>query len=152
MRRTTYLYLLLTGLILSIGACKSANDESETDSGQEELIALEKEVIAIHDEVMPKMGHISQLKTELEKAAENAALEEKVQLQIAQSIQNLELGDSLMWEWMHNYAKPESAPADSVKLYLENEKIRINRVSETMLTSIKNAESLLQQLGHGQPH
>lgn len=148
-RHLLLLFLILSGLSL-LTSCKSEGGE-ETEHN-EALVALEKEVIAVHDEVMPKMGRISELKTKLESEAKNPSLDSAMQIEVQLSIEALILGDSLMWDWMHNYEKPVNAPDDSVKTYLENEKIRIRKVSDSMLSAIKNAEDLLQKLGHGKPH
>lgn len=124
----------------------------KTSVQQEEIIALEKEVLHIHDEVMPKMSDIAKLMEILEKESLNPNLDSLLRQDIANTMTTLAAGDSLMWEWMHHYAKPEEAPLDSIKSYLLTEKARISTVKDIMLDGIKNAESLVQKLGHGQPN
>lgn len=136
-------------VVVSLFICCKAD---KTSVQQEEIIALEKEVLHIHDEVMPKMSDIAKLMEILEKESLNPNLDSLLRQDIANTMTTLAAGDSLMWEWMHNYAKPEEAPLDSIKSYLLTEKARISTVKDIMLDGIKNAESLVQKLGHGQPN
>ena len=73
-------------------------------------------------------------------------------MEIDKTLDELEAGDSLMWDWMHNYNKPEEAPMDSIYAYLQKEKQRVMKVRDVMLASIEHAESLTQKLGHGTPN
>jgi hypothetical protein len=126
-------------------ACKE-----QAGASKEELIKLEKEVLRIHDEVMPKMSDIVRLQGILEPALQDPQIDSLMKEEIKKSLVTLNAGDSLMLEWMHNYKKPEEAPADSILAYLKKEEARIKQVSEVMLNGIREAESLAQKLSHGQ--
>ncbi|HLF64508.1 MAG TPA: hypothetical protein VI603_12180 [Saprospiraceae bacterium] len=125
---------------------------SQQKTRQKDIVSLEKNIMQIHDEVMPKMSEIARLIPALETEAKNSNLDSILHQQIAKSIAELNAGDSLMWEWMHNYKMPENVSPDSIHAYLQSEKARISKVRDAMLTGIKNAESLLQKLGHVQPN
>lgn len=132
-------------LVCAWMACKE-----QAGTSKEELIKLEKEALRIHDEVMPKMSDIVRLQGILEPALQDPQVDSLMKEDIKESLVALNAGDSLMFEWMHNYKKPEDAPADSIHAYLKKEEARIKHVSEVMLNGIKEAESLAQKLGHGQ--
>jgi hypothetical protein len=134
-------------LVLIVSSCKTGNSEAEKAA----LIELEKEVIGIHDEVMPRMTDIAGLTEKLKAEVENSALDATAQESVQMALMLLHEGDSLMWDWMHLYSKPVDVSNDSLRRYLEIEKWRITTVRTKMLESIRNAEVLLQQLGHGSP-
>ena len=117
-----------------------------------EISALEAEVIRIHDDVMPKMSDIARLMEIMATESENTALDSLTHEEIDKAVSLLEAGDSLMWEWMHNYRLPENVTADSIHAYLQNEKLRMTKVRDTMVKGIANAEQLVQKLGYGNPN
>lgn len=144
--------LLIVSPILLIISCGEAGKSSDNTVSREQLVALEKEVIDIHDEVMPRLTEMSSLITKLEEESKNEALEAFQQDQVRMAIKLLKDGDSLMWLWMHEYNKPEDVTLDSLHTWLLEEHDRIRDVRGAMLESIRNANALLQLLGHGQPH
>jgi hypothetical protein len=117
-----------------------------------DITALEAEVIKIHDDVMPKMSDIARLMEILEKESGNIVLDSTTHNEIGDAMRLLQEGDSLMWEWMHNYRLPENVTADSLYDYLEGEKQRMTKVRDVMEAGIKNAEQLAQKLGYGNPN
>jgi len=141
-------YILAFMAISGLFAC--AGNQNQESTTQNDVVALEKEVIAVHDEVMPKMGDIARLSEVLDSEAMNPNLDSLTHASILQVRAELNAGDSLMWDWMHNYNKPEGAPLDTLKAYLLSEKERVTKVRTTMLEAIRHAESLAQKLGHGQ--
>ncbi len=94
------------------------------------------------------MSDIARLTSILEIDEDNSSLDSVIHKDISKSVAELSAGDSLMWQWMHNYRKPENAPLDSIQAYLESEKARIAQVRDVMIEAIKNAESLVQKLEH----
>jgi hypothetical protein len=144
------IFLLILGFgLLFIGP--GCNSEGSNDN-QSETLLLEKEVLAIHDEVMPRMSEIEELRSALKDEAMNASLDSTYLQAIHESMKALEAGDSLMWDWMHNYNKPENLSVDSLKVYLTAEKEKIAGVSTSMKNAIADAQGLLQKLGHREPH
>ena len=80
------------------------------------------EVMAIHDAVMPEMGTIHAYKKELKILKNSFAGENK----ILDAIQQLNNADDGMMDWMAAFKVPENK--DSTDLYLQNEKIKIQKV------------------------
>ena len=63
---------------------------------------------------------------------------------LSNAIQHLEEADSLMWDWMHNFNRPNySGNLDSVQAYLENEQIRVQYMKEKFLSSVDEGAALL---------
>lgn len=144
MQHPGYLNLIVLVSLSLLTACTGSEEQKQ----QEDIRSLEKEVIRIHDEVMPKISDIARLLSILEIDEKNSTIDSLTHKDISESIDQLNMGDSLMWEWMHNYRKPEDAPLDSIEAYLQSEITRVTKVRDVMLEGIKNAESLVQKLGN----
>ncbi|OIN57426.1 hypothetical protein [Arsenicibacter rosenii] len=138
--------ILASGFLFSCG-----------DSGQQEAIdKTEKEVFAVHDEVMPKIGEIMKLRKELNQlvgkedslAATSASatlLSDEKKAQASLLSRQLGEADSLMMAWMNGYnadtlKKLESA--DALR-YLEQEKGKVTNVKEKINSSIADARRFL---------
>lgn len=103
---------------------------------------LEAEVIAIHDEVMPKMGDIHVAKKQLRKLM-GEGTSDSLKTEILELISDLEKADEGMMDWMDKWDVPSEEPA--MTAYLEKEKIKITKVKEDMLNSIEAANAYLQK-------
>ena len=134
-------YIMIALLAGSLWAC--GNNEAE------ELKALEENVMAVHDEVMPKMGTISALNDSLKQLytahkLDSVAIDSVMLATIDGHIQALSQADEAMMQWMRNYEKPgEDMPAEEKRTYLEAEQEKINEVRDEMLTAIAEAEAFL---------
>ena len=117
------LFLCLVGLFTS---CK-------------EKSTLEKEVMVIHDEVMPRLGELNKDKKGLQSILKNTS-DESVKIILLEAIAALEKADEGMMDWMAEYKLPSDPPAQEV--YLKNEMVRITKVKTDMLESMQNAKSL----------
>ncbi len=144
MKQTILLFIAL----LAFSAC--SNDTSRVEK-------LETEVLAVHDEVMPKMDNIMSLQGQLKKRlteldslqlsgiSSNTIAEER--MKIADLNKNLWLADSLMMDWMHQY-DGDSAKHLSVQEaigYFEAERLKIQEVKVMTNKSIQEAESFFNQ-------
>ncbi|MBT8231640.1 MAG: hypothetical protein HKO66_12455 [Saprospiraceae bacterium] len=108
------------------------------DLSNPKVEALYTEVIAIHDEVMPKMSTIHKLKKKLKKI-ENGVVTKVL-------IDNLDKADEGMMQWMEDFAvfKKMDDKSDEEKIkFLEEEKEKITKVSVNMKSSISIAEAYL---------
>ena len=138
-------FLVIAVLIftLSIG-CKTDKKASvESESNQME------QVMAIHDEVMPKMGKIGSLVAQLRKKIDNdqgGAAEKK-------AMEDLQDANKSMMDWMQDFGKRfdsdeiinGKALTDEKKKWLNEEEEKVKLVKEKINTSIANAEALLGQ-------
>lgn len=107
-----------------------------------------KEVLAIHDEVMPKMGSISKLMGELDKKIEtNTHTDDFIAAR-----EGLKMAHKAMMDWMKGFGsrfdsdeimKGKALTAEKQK-WLAEEKIKVNLLREQINSSIQKAEDLLK--------
>jgi cell division FtsZ-interacting protein ZapD len=133
-------------LLLISFSCTSHNTQKEEN--------LKKEIMDIHDEVMPKMGNIYNLKKELEKNREYLTSDSipsntpKISTSDLDSLlEALENADESMMSWMRSYNKfdDENLSHEEQMEYLQKEKEKIETVRLKMISSIKEAENLLEK-------
>lgn len=122
-----------------------------SDGGQAERDALRDEVMAIHDEVMPKMGDFRKLGKQIEILSDS--------LRKADSIDTNRLNDLAargveiaaaqegMMAWMRQY-NPEimqdGTPHEEVMSYLEKQKAAIEKVRDQMIQALSAGEEALK--------
>lgn len=112
---------------------------------------LEKraEVIAIHDEVMPKMGQLKSLeKKALQRADELSAMDSVDSVQV-ESLKNLavELDQAYegMFVWMRQYETDDKdRTPEEVKIYLEEQMASVSEVNRIMKDVLAKADSVLK--------
>jgi hypothetical protein len=127
-------------LVVFIG-CKHNHDHHDHQNHQtnETESPLYKEVMAIHDAVMPEMTTIHNLKKAL-KAAQDDSNKEMVLAHIIK----LNEADEAMMSWMAAFKTPQDTA--TIDTYLNDEKIKIQAVSDLMLNSILSSNKLLDSL------
>ncbi len=140
---------LLIAVAISIASCQTQE--------QKQIDTLEKEVMMIHDAVMPKMGELVALQSTLTKhiAYTDSLLkitpsDTSLQNTLKQSnmlATDLKKADDGMMNWMHQYkgdSLKKLPPKEAIQA-LTNEKIKIEQVSDDMLKSIEDAQQLLKK-------
>lgn len=126
--------------------------------GKADVEKAEKDVFAVHDEIMPRIGDILKLNKQLKlrvasldslKATDASATvrldEEKAQA--FKLSRQLNEADSLMMNWMENYRSdtlPQLKPADALH-YLTQQKTKIDDVKQKITTSINQAGQYLRK-------
>ncbi len=140
--------LLFSG-VLMVAACQNGE--------QVQINTLEKEVMMIHDAVMPKMGelvalestlrqHISQTDSLLKIKPNDSTLQQALE-QYRFLASQLQEADRSMMEWMHDYngdSLKKLPPSQAIQA-LTQEKIKIEQVSDDMLKSIEDTQNFLKQ-------
>lgn len=124
------------------------NCQNPENSQQE---ALKKEVFVIHDEVMPKTADINRLQRKLRAIKkDNKSLDSASQQNITLTLLQLERAHDSMMVWMNNFKSPAKLRAsrshEEIIEYLEEEKLKIQQVRDSMLTSIQAGNQLLSSL------
>lgn len=110
---------------------------------------LKKEVIEIHDEVMPLMGNLKTLKTKILEKSASLSKEEDPDIE---SIQELELLagklDSAfdgMFVWMRQFKSDyEGMSSEEVRMYLLDQKEKVEKVNEDIKEAITSANQALK--------
>ena len=131
------LFLPFVILAFAFVTCKTKKAEPKVED-HAELLA---EIMQIHDEVMPEMATIKRMEKEM-KAWVN--MDESVHGEEGNKVlSELKMAGEAMWDWMHNYKQPDALSEDvDVKKYLEDEKVKIMRVSNMMKNAIQSAKNI----------
>lgn len=108
------------------------------DEKTSEVELLEKEVMAIHDDVMPKISDIHQSKKRLEIVLKNGGDSTTV----FSLLKKLDDADETMMVWMNEYKPLASDVEESLKkVFFEEEKVKIMNVRDKILTSIEQVNT-----------
>jgi hypothetical protein len=147
-------YHLIPALLLMFAACQNSSTTNESENPENNSPeALEQtlyqEVIKIHDEVMPKLQEISNLKGKVEeKITEFEGIDqEDARLNtLREQLVNLDEADQSMMDWMHNFKTTYDGWTHKETMeYLQKEKERIRKTGELVDESIASARSLLEE-------
>jgi hypothetical protein len=134
-----YIPIVLSMLML-VGSCKETNKKEEDTSQM-------KQVMAIHDEVMPKMGQLGKLVGQLKPMADTLGMDSPQ----GKAMRDLQEANRAMMDWMKGFGDRFDAdeimkgkaltPEKQAWLNEEEEKVKV--VKEKINTSIANAEAIL---------
>ncbi|MEA1787220.1 hypothetical protein U1E44_14050 [Arenibacter sp. GZD96] len=133
-------YLLLLTLVVALGSCKDAKKEDLPPSKM-------KQVMMIHDEVMPKMTTLGKLVAELNTVADST----EAGLKYDEAKKDLQTAHKSMMDWMQNFGNRftsdeimNGAPLTEQKQqWLAEEEEHIRKVQQQFDTSIENAKKIL---------
>lgn len=143
-------------IIISCGGGDKKHDHSGHNTGEPKTPAdsLYEQVIAGHDEVMPKMGKIRGAQKEAQRLIDSiATLPAKAQAEAAslkskleELAKDLSYADFAMDKWMTEFDL-DSAKNDIEKRikYLADEKLKVDKVKEAILNSLAKADSILKK-------
>lgn len=126
---------LITCLILLFGC--GHNKPAKNDPAK----PLYDEVMKIHDDVMPKMSDINRYQKQLRKQLDTES--DSTKKVILNAINNLEMADEGMMQWMADFKVPDEEPAKTT--YLKDQKKHIEKVRDDMLNSMEQAKILLDE-------
>ena len=135
-------YLIFTLLTLVfLFSCKEKKEAEDT-------LTQMKEVMAIHDEVMPKMGTIGKLVAELKPKVDST--ESGIAYEVA--MKDLQAAHKSMMDWMKGFGDRFTSDeilngaelTEEKKMWLNEEEEKVKALKEQINTSIKNAEKLLE--------
>lgn len=134
--------LLAATLVLLLFSCK---EEKKAESNLQM-----KQVMAIHDEVMPKMGKLGQLVGKLKPMADSLGLESPQ----GKAMKDLQEANMSMMDWMQGFGDRFDSDeimkgkelSDEKKKWLDEEEEKVSLVKEKINSSIANAEALLDSL------
>lgn len=129
--------LLLSAFTIVVSAC---NNQSESHNQERKLI---EDVMAVHDEVMPKGDELMSLKSSLDSVAK-VSPDSLAALEIVSA---LDSADNQMSDWMAAY-NPDLVKGKSheeVIKYFEGEKAKITEVKNLTNASIEKAKKFLSK-------
>lgn len=134
-----YVYLTILLLTLSF-SCKEKEKEVEGSSQMEQ-------VMAIHDEVMPKMSTLGKLVGELNTKIDTT----EMGLKYEAAMKDLQAAHNSMMDWMKGFGDRfdsdeilnGKALSDEKQKWLDLEEVKVKDLKEQINSSIANAEALL---------
>jgi hypothetical protein len=119
----------------------SCNDDKKADESK-----LNKEIMAVHEEIMPKMGEINRLKRQLGRykdlvSDDNAEMKDS----LINSILMLSKMEDGMSDWMdhYKYPNPEVSHDEMIK-YLTGQRDSVKQLSNDIFMSIAVANGFLK--------
>lgn len=132
------IYALLSALIL-LSACNNKEQEQKA-----EFDALFKQVMKIHDDVMPETNNLYKLKRFAQDNI-NVIPDTSIYIKPLRDAQlNAEKADEVMMQWMENFAVPESSHQEKMK-YLQEQLIEIDEVRKVMLSTIYDGKLIVRK-------
>ena len=87
-------------------------------SGGKDIEAMDREIMVLHDEVMPLMVDMKKKRTLVEE--KSMGIDSTQMATFRDAIRDLKIAEDGMWDWMNQYKKPE-IPSDEALKYLENQ-------------------------------
>lgn len=127
--------LMLVLLVIAFG-CKP--------SGDSDLKMLKDEIMAIHDEVMPKMGELRRIRKDLMLQADSLVeVNSKRADMLNELAMEMEAAKEGMMQWMRGFQPDFDGTEEEVKAYLEDQKKIIQQVKEDMLIALEKGRSNL---------
>ena len=144
-----YIKPVFTFVIFAFILAACGANKAEEQKKQQETLA--KEVMDIHDEVMPKMGELVSLKKQVKQLVNNwtaDSLNTSNDVKITEAgtlIEKLEAADKGMMDWMHEYNGGQGLyEHDLIMEYLNAEKVKITQVKTDMNASMDEAKQFLE--------
>jgi len=138
--------LVFTAVLHILTGCGAKKAEEQKKSQDD----LAKEVMAIHDEVMPRMGELvgfrKQLKTKINAWTQtNTAESDAVIMEATALVEKLDAADKGMMDWMHEYNGGQGLyEHELIMEYLRDEKSKIEKVRTDMNLSIEEAKQFIE--------
>ncbi|NHF58741.1 hypothetical protein FK220_005280 [Flavobacteriaceae bacterium TP-CH-4] len=137
-------YLVSVLIFFFIFSCKE-----EKKATQSEGPSQMEQVMAVHDEVMPKMGKIGRLVGELKSKIDST----EQGMAYEKAMKDLQDANKSMMDWMQGFGNRfdsdeilnGKALSEEKQRWLDEEEAKMNQVKEKINSSIAKAEALLKQ-------
>jgi hypothetical protein len=133
-----FLVLLITAGCSKSGRDTTAGDPVDDESNQ----AMYDKVMDIHDEVMPKMDDLYNIKRTLQESiTETTELPEDKRKEIELVIAEIEAANEGMMVWMREFDPPmDSASEEELRDYLEEQMVKVKKVREDILGALERGK------------
>jgi hypothetical protein len=127
--------------VMILAGCAPQTDQSQQDEppGQDSSnVVLYNEVMDVHDEVMPKMEDLYNMKKDIQDQLKDpTGLAAEKQLVLQKKIAQIDSVSKMMMDWMHEFNPPaDTADREETRAYLERELERVRQVKQAMLETI----------------
>ncbi|MBC6401359.1 MAG: hypothetical protein GDA37_10195 [Ekhidna sp.] len=106
-----------------------------------EVAELKNVVIAIHDEVMPKIGELRRIRRDLMLQADSLKMSDSTgSAALLIAADEIASANEGMMDWMRNYDPEFEGSDEEVKAYFEDQKIAIQKVKKNMESSLADGK------------
>lgn len=134
------LFFLSLFLSLSLFSC-----------GEKKSEILHRDIMTIHDDIMPKTGEMSYLYLAFRKRLDSdSSLTVAQRSELSQQADELEKTEDEMMVWMNDYMPPQKLAATKnekeIEIYLNSQKTIISNIKTHTETNLEKAKILQKQL------
>ncbi len=135
-----YLKLIFASLLISCTATESLENKFNPDE-------FKKEIIEVHDEVMPKMGELRKASKTLRNLADTITSVDSTAIDILiEKAEKLEKANQSMMVWMRQYEPNFTSDSEEeLKKYLDEQMEGITQVRTDMLNALKEGKEALKE-------
>ena len=127
-------------IVLFLSSCAGGGN-------QKDLKAMRAEVMAVHDEVMPKMGELRKVEKSLRQLADEKVMADSTTdvSAIRNAADAIAAANESMMVWMRAYNPNFEGTNDEVAAYLEGQQKSVDQVKKDMLSSLEAGKALLAE-------
>lgn len=145
--------LTLVATIFLLMSCNN-NPGADKRKPKSAVDSVEEEVMDGHNKAMAKVARLHETKNKIQQVLDSLSrLPSDAQkrsapykMQLDSTLRRLNFADYAMDKWMNEFnLDSESNDADKRIKYLESEKIKISKVKDAIISSLRTADSLLNQ-------
>jgi hypothetical protein len=145
-------FFLLTAFIFLFTACNNSGNNNKT--GKTKADSLMEEVMEGHNAGMARMSRINEAQKKIQQGIDSisklpAPLQKNsaaYKMKLDSILGGLKYADYAMNRWMEEFNMDSSLNNEGQRVkYLESEKIKISKVKDAMINSLKKADSLLNK-------
>lgn len=116
-----------------LASCSQFNKPAQTP-----VITIEKQVLAVHDEVMPRMGEVVAL---ADKADSLVRVDSLTYKPIADALHK---ADRDMMHWMRSYHLPTDETEEVQRQYLQHQQVLVDTLRADILRAIEQAKAVIK--------
>lgn len=116
-----------------LASCSQSNKPTQTP-----VLTVEKQVLAVHDEIMPRMGEVVIL---ADKADSLAHMDSVTYKPIADALHK---ADKDMMHWMRSYHLPTDETEDVQREYLQKQQVLVDSLRADILNAINQAKAVIK--------
>lgn len=115
---------------------------------KQEVEQLKQQVMAVHDEMMPRMDELYSIKksivTKLQTADSISNDSQNSKDTLREALRKVQAGEEAMMQWMRDYKGHTIMDNDSLLLYLKEELPKVEQMKQTMLEGLEAGKEALK--------
>jgi hypothetical protein len=132
-----HLFFSLFAVLLLV-ACKNS-------SGNQQIDALQKETMDIHDAAMKDMADMNRVARTLRNHMASASMTPEQSAEYTKGLSAIGDAENEMMAWMRDYTEPKGKSPEEALKYLEDQKAKIAKNHENIKAALEAGKKLLPQ-------